>query len=141
MTMPPTHAPPLWMLVVRSAPRASDTDILVPQKPPNAGYVSRRTRKRTTPPMTLLPTHTPPLWILVLRSAPRASGTGLLVPQKPPDVGYISRRVRHDHHPPGTSEDVDILRVDCFTWVRAACSATLTDAYATIAMFRTRVRM
>ena len=72
----------------------------------------------------------------MLRSAPRASGTDLLVPQKPPDVGYISRRVRHDHHPPGTSEDVNILRVDCFTWVRTACSATLTDAYATIAMFR-----
>ena len=99
----------------RSAPRASDTDILVPQKPPNVSYVSRRTRKRMTPPMTLLPTRTPPLWILVLRSAPHASGAGLLVPQKPPDVGYISRRVRHDHHHPGTSEDVNILRVDCFT--------------------------
>ena len=95
--------------MIRSAPRASDTDILVPQKPPNVSYVSRRMRKRTTPPVALLPTHTPPLWILVLRSAPRASGTGLLVPQKPPDVGYISRRVRHDHHPPGTSEDVNIL--------------------------------
>ena len=77
-------------LVIRSAPRASDTDILVPQRPPNVSYVSGRTRKRTKPPMALLPTHTPPLWILVLRSAPRASGTGLLVSQKPPDVGYIS---------------------------------------------------
>ena len=26
--------------------------------------------------------------------------------------------------------------MDCFTWVRTGCSATLTDAYATIAMIR-----
>ena len=92
--------------------------------------------------MTLLPTHTPPppLWILVLRLAPRASGAGVLVPQRPPErppeFGYISRRVRHDHHLPGTSEDVNIVPVDCFTRVRAACSATLMDTYATIAMIR-----
>ena len=94
--------------------------------------------------MVLLPTHTPPppLWILVLRLAPRASGAGILVPQRPPErFGYISRRVRHDHHLPGTSEDVNIVPVDCFTRVRTGCSATLTDAYATIAMIRTRVRM
>ena len=109
MKLLPTHTPLLWVLVLRSAPRASGADILVPQKPPDFGYVSRRMRQRTTPPMTLLPTHTPPLWMLVLRSAPRASGTDLLVPQKPPDVGYTSRRVRHDHNPPGTSEDVGIL--------------------------------
>ena len=109
MALPPTHTPPLWMLVLGSAPRASDTGVLVPQKPPDVSYASRHIRKRTTPPMTLLPTRTPPLWMLVLRSAPRASGIDLLVPQKPPDVGYTNRRVRHDHHPPGTSEDVNIL--------------------------------
>ena len=109
MALPPTHTPPLWMLVLGSAPRASDTGVLVPQKPPDVSYVSRRIRKRTTPPMPLLPTHTPPLWMLVLRSAPRASGIDPLVPQKPPDVGYTSRRVRHDHLHLDTSEDVNIL--------------------------------
>ena len=111
MAMPPTHAPSRWMLVLGSAPRASDTGVLVPQKSPDVSYVSRHMRKLTTPPVVLLPTHTPPppLWILVLRLAPRASGAGLLVPQTPPDVGHISRHVRHDHHPPGASEDVNIL--------------------------------
>ena len=92
--------------------------------------------------MTLLPTHTPPppLWILVLRLPPRASSAGNLVPhrppERPPELGYISRRVRHDHRLPSTSEDVNIVSVYCFTWVRTRCSATLTDAYATIAMIR-----
>ena len=133
-TLMPTHTPPLGMLVLRSAPHARGAGTLVPQKPPDFGCVSRR----ATSPMVLLPTHTPPppLWILVLRLAPRASGAGILVPQRPPAFGYISRRVRHDHHLPGTSEDVNIVPVDCFTRVRTGCSATLTDAYATIAMIR-----
>ena len=77
----------------------------------------------------------------VLRSAPRTSGADILVPQKPPDFGYISRRVRHDRHVPGTSEDVNIVPMDCLTWVRTGCSATPADAYATIATLRARVRM
>ena len=109
------------MLVLGSAPRASDTGVLVPQKSPDVSYVSRHIRKRTTPPMILLPTHTPPppLWILVLRLAPRASGAGILVPhrppERPPEFGYISRRVRHDHRLPSTSEDVNVVSVYCFT--------------------------
>ena len=146
MTMPPTHAPSRWMLVLGSAPRANDAGVLVPQKSPDVSYVSRHMRKRTAPPMVLLPTHTPPppLWNLVLRVPPRASGAGNLVPhtppERPPEFCYISRRVRHDHRLPSTSEDVNVVSVYCFTWVRKRCSATLTDAYATIYTFRTRVR-
>ena len=111
MALPPTHTPPRWMLVLGSAPRASDTGVLVPHKSPDVSYVSRHIRKRTTPTVMLLPTHTPPppLWIRVLRLAPRASGIDLLVQWKPPGVDYNSRRVRQDRPPPGTSEDVDIL--------------------------------
>jgi hypothetical protein len=88
------------------------------------------------------PTHTPPppLWILVLRLGPRASSAGNMVPhrlpERPPELGYISRRVRHDHRLPNTSEDVNIVSVYCFAWVWTRCSATLTDAYTTIAMIR-----
>ena len=106
----------MWMLVFGSAPRVSGADILVPlvpQKSPDAGYVSRHTctPERTTPPVTLLLTHTPPppLWTLALRLAPRAGGIDLLVQWKPPGADDTSRRVRHDRPPPGTSEDVDIL--------------------------------
>ena len=39
--LPPTQPPPRWMLVLGPAPRAaSDTDFLVPQKPPDASYVN-----------------------------------------------------------------------------------------------------
>ena len=44
MALLPTHTPPLWMLMLRSAPRASGTDLLVPQKTPDVGYTSRRVR-------------------------------------------------------------------------------------------------
>ena len=137
-TLVPTYTPPLGMLVLRSAPHARGAGTLVPQKPPDYDCVSRQ----TTPPMVLRPTHTPPpsLWSLVLRLPPRASGAGNLVPhrppKRPPEPGYISRRVRHDHHLLGTSEDVNTVPVYCFTRVRMRCSATLTDAYNTIAMIR-----
>ena len=125
------------LLVLRLTPHARCAGILVPQKPPDFSCVSRRIRQWTPLPLEQLPTHKPPLlWIPALRPTPRASGVDLLVQWKPPGVDYISRRVRHDRPPPGTSENVDILRVDCFIWVRTERLATLAGAYATIATFR-----
>ena len=43
LTLLMTHTPPLWMLMLRSAPRASGAEMLVPRKPPDFGYASRRT--------------------------------------------------------------------------------------------------
>ena len=37
-------------------------------------------------------------------------------------------------HVPARVRMWTLLSVDCLTWVRTGCSATLTDAYATIAM-------
>ena len=107
------------LLLSPSLARSSMRLVWVPEMGRGSGLRLRLRLLRCLPKRLTAATHTtPPFLLCHLTSDPPAS------------------RVRHDHHPPGTSEDVDILRVDCFTWVRTACSATLTDAHATIAMFR-----
>ena len=54
MTLLLTHAPPppLWILVLGLAPRASGVDLLVRWKPPGVDYISRRVRHDRPPPDT-----------------------------------------------------------------------------------------